>query len=107
MSQLGMAVSQIALGIYFYILAQRTSVNIVYDKDSEKSNFTVNNVTHVEDEEEADPEEKNSWIPLPLIMIFTAAFNLGLGSLTWVVATEVRDRIQHHQVKQDIISLNV
>ena len=93
MSQLGMAVSQIALGIYFYILAQRTSVNIVYDNDSEKSNFTVNNVTHVEDEEEADPEEKNSWIPLPLIMIFTAAFNLGLGSLTWVVATEVRDRI--------------
>merc|ERR1719431_567536 len=89
MSQLGMAVSQIALGIYFYILAQRTSVNLVYDKDSEKSNFTVTNVTHVEDEEEADHEEKNSWIPLPLIMIFTAAFNLGLGSLTWVVATEV------------------
>ena len=30
-----------------------------------------------------------SWLPLPLLMIFTAAFNLGLGSLTWVVATEI------------------
>ena len=30
-----------------------------------------------------------SWLPLPLILGFTVAFNLGLGSLTWVVATEV------------------
>ena len=32
---------------------------------------------------------KVSWVPLPLILGFTVAFNLGLGSLTWVVATEV------------------
>jgi hypothetical protein len=29
-----------------------------------------------------------SWLPLPLLMLFTVAFNVGMGSLTWVVATE-------------------
>ena len=90
MSQLGMAVSQIALGVYFYVLAQKTPLNLVYDKDSKSSDSTVNNITYVSDEEDYDVQVRNSWIPLPLIMIFTTAFNLGLGSLTWVVATEVR-----------------
>ena len=89
MSQLGMAVSQIALGVYFYILAHRIPVHIVSDSNSECSNTTVHNVTYISDDKEVDLKEKYSWIPLPLIMIFTTAFNLGLGSLTWVVATEI------------------
>ena len=84
MSQLGMAVSQIALGAYFYTLAQSTSL------DSESIHTTVNNVTDISDHENDDHHENISWIPLPLIMIFTTAFNLGIGSLTWVIATEVR-----------------
>ena len=61
MSQLGMAVSQIALGVYFYILAQRTPVNIVSERNSESSNTTVHNVTYIIDEEEVDLEDKISW----------------------------------------------
>ena len=44
MSQLGMAVSQIALGVYFYILSKRTPVNSVSERNSESSNTTVNNL---------------------------------------------------------------
>ncbi|QQP57518.1 Uncharacterized protein FKW44_002535 [Caligus rogercresseyi] len=29
------------------------------------------------------------WIPLPLVIIFTVAFNIGIGSLNWVLATEI------------------
>lgn len=29
------------------------------------------------------------WLPLPILMLFTAAFNVGMGSLTWTVATEM------------------
>ena len=49
----------------------------------------MHNVIYISDDEEVDLKDKISWIPLPLIMIFTTAFNLGLGSLTWVVATEI------------------
>ena len=28
-------------------------------------------------------------LPLPILIIFTLAFNVGMGSLTWVVATEI------------------
>ena len=45
------------------------------------------------EEEEAEELEARirtiSWLPLPLLMLFTIAFNVGMGSLTWVVATEV------------------
>jgi hypothetical protein len=45
------------------------------------------------EEEEAEELEARirtiSWLPLPLLMLFTVAFNVGMGSLTWVVATEV------------------
>ena len=49
MSQLGMAVSQIALGLYFYIFAQRTPVNLVSDRNIESSNTTVHIVTYISD----------------------------------------------------------
>ena len=29
------------------------------------------------------------WLPLPILIIFTVSFNVGMGSLTWVVATEI------------------
>lgn len=44
-----------------------------------------------EDEEAEELEARIrtiSWLPLPLLMLFTVAFNVGMGSLTWVVATE-------------------
>ena len=83
-----MAVSQIALGSYFSLLAQYLA--------DDKENRTLS----VEEEDNArnKTEEAHrtsplltqiSWLPLPLLMIFTIAFNLGLGSLTWVVATEI------------------
>ena len=39
-------------------------------------------------------ELKNNYVglrmlPLPILIIFTLAFNVGMGSLTWVVATEI------------------
>ena len=85
-----MAVSQIALGSYFSLLAGYLA--------DDKENRTLS----VEEEGENNPRNKTedqhqpsllltqiSWLPLPLLMIFTIAFNLGLGSLTWVVATEI------------------
>ena len=40
-------------------------------------------------------------LPLPILILFTLAFNVGMGSLTWVVATEilpVRSRRWTHTV---------
>ena len=61
-SQLGMAVSHLGLGLYFHQLPD-------IEEEMEKSGLT--------------------WLPLPLVLAFTVSYNLGLGSLTWVVATEV------------------
>ena len=61
-SQLGMAVSHLGLGLYFHQLP---------------------------DTEEEMEESSLTWLPLPLVLAFTVSYNLGLGSLTWVVATEV------------------
>ena len=61
-SQLGMAVSHLGLGLYFHQLP---------------------------DTEEEMEESSRTWLPLPLVLAFTVSYNLGLGSLTWVVATEV------------------
>jgi len=87
-SSLGMAVSQITLGAYFYFLAQPIAENseLCNLVDITTSNLSDHNITT----HESSQQLRNfSWAPLPLIMIFTTAFNLGLGSLTWVVATEV------------------
>lgn len=87
-SSLGMAVSQIALGAYFYFLAQQISENSEFCKyvDVINTNLSEHNVTIHEPLQDL---VNISWVPLPLLMVFTVAFNLGLGSLTWVVATEV------------------
>jgi hypothetical protein len=67
MSELGMAVSQIAMGIYFYVLNDLR---------------TTDPASHYE-------MDQVRWLPLPILIIFTVSFNVGMGSLTWVVATEI------------------
>lgn len=62
-SEFGMAVSQLALGVYFYIL--KGSHNYAVNMDDVR------------------------WLPIPILVVFTVAFNIGMGSLTWVVATEI------------------
>jgi len=87
-STLGMAVSQIALGAYFYLLAQQIEKNRDFCKYAHTINLTLsdrNETIH----EPLQELVNISWVPLPLLIVFTVAFNLGLGSLTWVVATEI------------------
>ena len=87
-SQLGMAVSHLGLGLYFHF--SNCSSNTKPDPLSEEGrNQTHFNADEEEDEVVLGPSCQISWLPLPLILGFTVAFNLGLGSLTWVVATEV------------------
>ena len=83
---LGMAVSQIALGSYFSLLAHYLAA------DKENKTLRVEEEDNGRNNTEDDQPSlltQISWLPLPLLMIFTIAFNLGLGSLTWVVATEI------------------
>ena len=92
-----MAVSQIALGAYFYSLAQYISINTDNNcADDRGSNDTQSEIDNNHTKESDFPASSSfqelrsiSWLPLPLLMVFTIAFNLGLGSLTWVVATEI------------------
>ena len=80
-SSRGMAVSQIALGAYFYFLAQQISENSEFCKyvDVINTNLSEHNVTIHEPLQDL---VNISWVPLPLLMVFTVAFNLGLVSLT-------------------------
>ena len=99
-----MAVSQIALGAYFSSLAQYLSQssdnlcrnnddNDALNSDNDTQSDFDNNNTQQETELTASSLLRDihsyAWLPLPLLMVFTIAFNLGLGSLTWVVATEI------------------
>ena len=98
-----MAVSQIALGAYFTSLAQllygderRGAFCGVYDGMlDELDNDTLGeNITSIEQSQQLktwSSEELHtiSWLPLPLLVLFTIAFNIGLGPLTWVVAIEI------------------
>lgn len=83
---LGMAVSQIALGSYFSTLAQYLAAGQENQTACCEEEDTSNRTRH---EDSLTLLTHLSWLPLPLLMIFTIAFNLGLGSLTWVVATEI------------------
>ena len=76
-----MAVSQIALGSYFSLLAQY----LADDKENKTLSFEEedNGRNKTEDDQPSLLLTQISWLPLPLLMIFTIAFNLGLGSLTW------------------------
>jgi hypothetical protein len=81
-SQLGMALSHLGLGLYFHKLAPRGQLV------GGSSNSTL--LPQVGEKEEGeDMPLLLAWLPLLLVITFTVAFNLGLGSLTWVIATEV------------------
>ena len=90
-----------ALGAYFSWLAQYLSRfsdslcehNNALNSDNDTRSDFYNNITQEDTELTASASLSDlhsySWLPLPLLMGFTVAFNLGLGSLTWVVATEI------------------
>ena len=93
-----MAFAQVSLGVYFHNLAQKEPKQSLQTAQEKLRNTTdcdnetlATNIDDIEVIEESDI----AWIPLPLLMIFTASFNLGLGSLTWVIATEV-DTLKLH-----------
>ena len=84
-----MAVSHLGLGLYFHYSNCSSNTKVPPSEEGR-------NQTHFSADDEQDEGVLGgpagcqiSWLPLPLILGFTVAFNLGLGSLTWVVATEV------------------
>lgn len=154
-SELGMAISQLAMGIYFYVLDSKAtnhqaswtlqgvfstnhsvhfhwahiSLQMLPDasfpkkpqflpKYEQKTKCTRSWKIPFKDSQclehfktllnsgTSTDDLKNShsglrMLPLPILIIFTLAFNVGMGSLTWVVATEilpVRSRRWTHTV---------
>ena len=102
-----MALAHLALGAYFTSLAQIFSDDErsgalcgVYDMSEELDNDNATlteNITSTEQSQQLKTSSTNSfvelhtisWLPLPLLVLFTIAFNIGLGPLTWVVAIEI------------------
>ena len=90
-----MAITQCSLGFYFQALDAKQGLQpslcltsiVLNPQNLTGSPMNVSSSTQLI-QARADLA-KVSWLPLPLILGFTVAFNLGLGSLTWVVATEV------------------
>ena len=90
-----MAIAQCSLGFYFQALDAKQGLQpslcltsiVLNPQNQTGSPMNVSSSTQLI-QARADLA-KVSWLPLPLILGFTVAFNLGLGSLTWVVATEV------------------
>ena len=70
LSQAGMGLSMLATGLYFHTLAPETSHTQSYLL-----------ADHIKD--------RQSWLLLPVLQIFTFFYNIGLGSLIWTVATEI------------------
>lgn len=103
LSEFGMALSQISLGVYFYML----NFNNVFFKTHPANDATMMTSTtttsavnstfyapSVTDGVYSTPSFNREydwvrWLPIPILMIFTLSFNIGMGSLTWVVATEI------------------
>ena len=108
-SEFGMALSQISLGVYFYMLnfnnlILNTDVTLIASKTS-AVNSTTNAPTGTGGVQSTPSFSEDfgwlHWLPLPILVIYTLAFNIGMGSLTWVVATEilpVRSRRWSHTV---------
>ena len=49
----------------------------------------LNTTTDDDDAQRTFEDVRYHWLPLPILIIYTAAYNIGMGSLTWVVATEI------------------
>ncbi len=98
-STLGTAVSQIALGLYFYSLAQPAVpfVPLLASPacpQDPQLNLSMDSGLSMDPGLQSDNRSSSTalsltWLPLLILILFTVSFNLGLGSLTWVVATEI------------------
>ena len=80
-SMLGMASAQIGVGVYFVTMTGRchnTSVNVGHPEDGE-----VEDVLQKDDDSTTEDLDWR-WLPLPLLMTFTAAYNIGKLSITLI-----------------------
>ena len=75
-SLITMAASQTSVGIYFVHLSHSTD-DCVPTQKSDNGTFSNDSIL------------KHSWTPLPLLLIFTAAFNIGVGSLPSLVFSDM------------------
>ena len=77
-----------SLGIYFYMLKIERNPSAV--NNSIQPLQQLNTTTTDDDDAQRTFEDvRYHWLPLPILIIYTAAYNIGMGSLTWVVATEI------------------
>ena len=72
--------------MYFFKIVQRTDLGA--KAGYENSTNSEMNLTISEGAQHSLPEI-SSWLLLPILQIFTFFYNIGLGSLTWTVATEI------------------
>ena len=79
-SQVGMGLSMMATGVYFQFDAQPVH-NQSLDQNSTIFNSTLN--------AQGPVHKYQSLLLLPVLQVFTFFYNIGLGSLTWTVATEI------------------
>ena len=79
-SQVGMGLSMMATGVYFQFDAQ-PEFNQNMDQNSTIVNSTLN--------AQGPVHKYQSLLLLPVLQVFTFFYNIGLGSLTWTVATEI------------------
>ena len=98
-SEIGMALSQISLGFYFYMLNFNSNVSVKKDVTMITSTTTsaVNSTFSapsgmggVYSAPSFSPDyDWVRWLPIPILIIYTVAFNVGMGSLMFVVASEI------------------
>ena len=82
----------IATGVYFNNLGQtyENSTNMVSGDSDDIRNITIHVINTPSDSTEDDNDDNlPSWWLLPVLQIYTFFYNIGLGSLTWTVATEI------------------
>ena len=72
--------------MYYLKTVQRTELGSEVKNDSIRAGYE--NSTISEEAQHSLPDI-SSWLLLPILQIFTFFYNIGLGSLTWTVATEI------------------
>ena len=80
-SMLGMASAQIGVGVYFVTMTEschNTSVAVGHQMDGELEDVLRN------DDDSTTEDLDWRWLPLPLLMTFTAAYNIGKLSITLI-----------------------
>ena len=80
-SMLGMASAQIGVGVYFVTMTDHchnTSVDVGHQMDVELEDVLQN------DDDSTTEDLDWRWLPLPLLMTFTAAYNIGKLSITLI-----------------------